>query len=102
MLEPSLTHALLLEQQMLGRGGIFQKDAHVASFFTSPLFVWWPSLWSRLSFSERYTALRGFVEEDRLHCRRDELTEADWLSIIEILPHARELAGTFLPQSGSN
>ena len=109
-LSPTVQAALLAKQRDFGRGGVFSADKAVgvleAETLTTPnlngLFVWWPELWVRLSDGEKYAVLKAFAETDRLPCRRHDLEPDDWERIARVLPGARELAGTFLPDSGGN
>ena len=109
-LSPSVQTALLAEQRDFGRGGVFRVGEAVgvleaetlATLYLNELFVWWPELWARLSEDEKYAVLKAFAETDRLPCRRHDLTPDDWGRVALVLPGARELAGTFLPDSGGN
>ncbi len=101
---------LLTEQRGFGRGGVVhlgdvadQLDTTRLSALTADgLFVWWPQLWNLLHASEQNRVLQTFVETDRLFCRRGELSSEDWRRVASSLPGARELAGSFLPESGGN
>ncbi len=101
---------LLTEQRGFGRGGVVhlgdvadQLDTTRLSALTADgLFVWWPHLWNLLHASEQNRVLRTFVETDRLFCRRGELSLESWQRVASSLPGARELAGSFLPESGGN
>lgn len=101
---------LLTEQRGFGRAGVVHLDgvadqidiARLTSLTTDSLFVWWPRLWNLLHASEQSRVLRTFVETDRLFCRRGEISSEHWQCIANGLPGARELAGSFLPESGGN
>ena len=101
---------LLAEQRDFGRGGVFGVGKFVgvlepgtlATLNLNGLFVWWTESWTRLFEAERCRVLRAFAETDRLPCRRHDLEPDDWQRIASVLPGARELAGTFLPDSGGN
>ena len=99
---------LLTEQRRFGRAGVIHLDevtfdpARLEALTTGGLFVWWPQLWDLLDASEREGILRSFVETDRLPCRRGEIASSYWNRITTCLPGARNLAGSFLPESGGN
>lgn len=98
------------EQRTYGRVAVIYVDeiadyvdlSRLEALTADGLFVWWPQLWGLLHEAERYRVLQAFVEADRLPCRRDELDASDWDRIATCLPGARELAGSFLPESGGN
>jgi hypothetical protein len=101
---------LLREQRLFGRAGVVHLNevadqvdtTTVATLTTDGFFVWWPQFWKLLREAERYGVLKAFVETDRLPCRRSELGPDDWQRIATCLPGARDLAGSFLPESGGN
>lgn len=66
-----------------------QADAH--------RFVWWPSL-----VDPDGLVLRRVVEANRSVCRRRQVDRATWLASADLLPRAKELAGTFAAGSGPN
>ena len=102
--------SLLEEQRRLGRGGVVHLTEVAGLLETRKLepgavdglFAWWPQLWKLLSKTEKYNVLRAFVETDRLHCERGELTADDWQRVSKCLLSAHALAGSFLPESGGN
>lgn len=101
---------LLQEQRSFGRAGVVHLDevadrvdtTKVAELVTEGYFVWWRQLWELLEKIEQYGILRTFVETDRLPCRRGELSSRYWHLVASCLPGARDLAGSFLPESGGN
>jgi hypothetical protein len=101
---------LLQEQRVFRRAGVFHLDelagradiTKIAPLVTGAYFVWWPRFWKSLQKTERYRVLRAFVESDRLPCRRSELSPAAWRRVAMRLPGARDVAGSFLPDSGGN
>lgn len=104
---------LLREQRDFGRAGVVHLDevadqlephdlSALAALAPDGYFVWWPRLWELLPVAGRQRVLRRFVETDRLPCRYHELTPDHWNRIAALLPGARDLAGSFLPESGGN
>lgn len=104
---------LLREQRDFGRAGVTHLDevadllelrdlSAPAAFATDGYFVWWPQLWELLPATGQQRVLQRFVETDRPPCQRHDLAPDHWGRITTLLPGARDLAGSFLPESGGN
>jgi hypothetical protein len=76
---------------VLGDAVRLQADGH--------RFVWWKSL---LQGSNAAEVLPYIVSEDLGPSRHPEVPAAVWKSVKPLLPHARDLAGTFPDGSGPN
>jgi hypothetical protein len=61
-------------------------------------FVWWPSLLER----DAWEIVRRVLVRGRLPSRHREVGETTWRACSDVLPHARELAGTFATGSVAN
>ena len=112
-LSASARRLLLEEQRRLGRGGVVALDDWLdkAGPADSVLleaaaddgsFVWWTSLWRKLTPALRRRVLLSFVASDRLPCERHNLSEEHWQEVDARFPAVRSLAGTFVSESGAN
>jgi hypothetical protein len=94
---PAGTQAGLLDAQLaFRRGGVEQAER------LGPPRVWWPGSWQALPPEARWKRLKRFVEDDRLPCRRRELTSAHRRELRRRFPALMPMLGTFVPASGPN
>ncbi|WP_154792969.1 hypothetical protein [Occultella kanbiaonis] len=92
--------ALLFGREALGRLGDqtpVVRDA-VGAERTDSRIVWWPSLLRVAG----YAPILRYIEEEVAPSRHGDVLEATWLRARDVLPRARDLAGTFAPGSGPN
>ena len=110
---PKAEQRVLLEfQRRLGRGGVASLDAFgdlepsdrtvLERAAVDGRFVWWLSLWQKLTPEFRQRVLLSFIETDRLPCERHRLSCEHWEEIRVRFPALRSLAGTFASESGAN
>ena len=94
---PTETQIRLLTVQLsLRRGGVEYSDA------MGQARVWWPQTWKALTPDARWKRLKRFLEDDRLPCRRHDLTLMHRRALRRRFPALIPLLGTFAPDSGPN
>lgn len=91
---------LLVDREALGRVGQLPKEtrAHCENHRTDSRVVWWPPLVRTVG----YTPIIDYVEEGVGPSRHAQLSTATWDRAENVVPRARELAGTYAPGSGPN
>ncbi|GGJ84046.1 hypothetical protein [Deinococcus aquiradiocola] len=95
-LSEDLQQEVLREQRSFRRGRVTEDPC------TGLLHNEWPLTWWARTPQDRWQRLQAFVEDDRLPCRRQELTDSQRQALRQHFPALEALMGTFAADSGPN